>query len=192
MESSYYSEDELKSIGFKKIGTNVRISRKVSIYGTENMILGNNIRIDDFCVLSGRIILGNHIHIAVYSCIFGGNEGVWIEDFAGVSSRCAIYAISDDYTGEYMTNPTVSEKYTNIIDKKVRIGRHVDIGTGSTILPGVEIGEGCSFGAMTLVTQSTKPWGFYMGYQCIRVKERSKKLLELERKLLREEANDKK
>lgn len=148
------------------------------------MSFGNNVRIDDYCVLSGKITISNYVHIAVFSCIFGGSEGVVFEDFSGLSSRCAVYATTDDYSGEYMTNPTVPSEFTNIITGKVVIGRHVDVGTGSTILPGVEIGEGCAFGAMTLITKSTKPWGFYMGYQCMRIKERSQHVLELEQKLI--------
>ncbi len=33
---------------------------------------------------------------------------------------------------------------------------------------------------MTLATKDTKPWGIYLGYQCIRIKERSQKMLELD------------
>lgn len=187
METSFYTQEELRQLGFLSIGENVKISKKTSIYGAEKMSIGSNVRIDDFTVLSGRITIGNYVHIAVLCGVFGGEEGVVFEDFSALSSRCAVYAATDDYSGEYMTNPTVPEEYLNIIQKKVIIGKHVDIGTGSTVLPGVSIAEGCSFGAMTLIAKSTSPWGFYMGYQCIRVKERSRNVLELEKKLLTKE-----
>ena len=61
--SSFFSESELKAIGFLKYGKNVLVSRKASIYNPEQMILGDNIRIDDFCILSGNIKLGSYIHI---------------------------------------------------------------------------------------------------------------------------------
>ena len=48
MTTSFLSKDELTKIGFKKIGKNVFLSRKASIYGPENMEIGNNVRIDDF------------------------------------------------------------------------------------------------------------------------------------------------
>lgn len=187
---SFYSKEELDRIGFLHVGENVKISRHVTIYSAQKMSIGNNVRIDDFSVLSGKISIGNNVHIATHNVVMGGTEGVEFEDFSGVSSRCAIYATTDDYSGEYMTNPTVPEQYTNIISSKVVIGKHVDIGTGSTVLPGVHIAEGCSFGAMTLISKSTKPWGFYMGYQCVRVKERSNKVLELERKYLFENSRE--
>ncbi|MCB6803967.1 hypothetical protein LI178_31950, partial [Enterocloster bolteae] len=53
----------LKAIGFLKYGKNVLVSRKASIYNPEQMVLGDNIRIDDFCILSGNIKLGSYIHI---------------------------------------------------------------------------------------------------------------------------------
>ncbi|MFT4144621.1 MAG: acyltransferase [Mobilitalea sp.] len=182
--NSFYSEDELKEIGFAQIGTNVLISKKTSFYGTDKMTIGSNVRIDDYCVLSGKIDIGNYVHIAVFNAIFGGVDGIVFEDYSGISSRCAIYATTDDYSGEFMTNPTIPPEYTNVINKRVEVGKYVVIGTGSTVLPGVIIGEGCSFGAMTLITRNTEPWGFYMGLQCIRLKERSKKLLDYEKKLM--------
>lgn len=185
MDNSFYTEEELKAIGFKEYGKNVLISRKASIYGPEKMQIGNNVRIDDFTVLSGKIVIGNYVHIAAQSLIFAGQAGVYFEDFSTVSSRCAIYAKTDDYSGEYMTNPTVPSGFTNVIEKKVVIGKHVVIGTGSTVLPGVNIGEGCSFGAMSLIIRNTEPWGVYVGQPCVRLKERSKKLLLYEEKLKR-------
>lgn len=187
MSTSFYTQKELLEIGFASVGEDVLISRKVSIYGASQIAIGNHVRIDDFTVLSGKITIGNYVHIAVFCAVFGGEEGIVFEDFSALSSRCTVYATTDDYSGEYMTNPTVPEKYLNIIQKKVIIGRYVDVGTGSTVLPGVTIAVGCSFGAMTLIAKDTKPWGFYMGYQCVRVKERSQRILELEQKLIAEE-----
>lgn len=179
METSFYTQEELEEMGFAHVGQDVLVSRKTSIYGAAKIRLGNHVRIDDFCVLSGKLTFGDHVHIAVMTCLFGGNAGITFGDFSAVSSRCALYAVTDDFSGEYMTNPTVPAEYTNVTEAAVVVGKHAIIGTGSTVLPGVEIGEGCAFGAMTLVTKSTPPWGFYMGYQCVRLKERSKKLLEL-------------
>lgn len=180
MVTSFYTEEELKDMGFAHVGHDVLISRKAGIYGAKDIWIGNHVRIDDFCLLSGKITFGNYIHVAVMTCLFGGNAGIIFEDYSGISSRCAVYAASDDYSGDYMTNPTVPDKFTNVIEAEVVIGKHVDIGTGSTILPGVTIAEGCALCAMTLATKDTKPWGIYMGYQCIRVKERSRELLKFD------------
>ena len=43
---------ELRKIGFKNFGKQVFINRNVSIYHPHNIAIGNNVRIDDFCILS--------------------------------------------------------------------------------------------------------------------------------------------
>lgn len=48
----FYSREQLEKIGFKSLGKNVLISDKSSIYSPENISIGNNVRIDDFCILS--------------------------------------------------------------------------------------------------------------------------------------------
>ena len=181
--SSFYDEQELQQIGFKSIGKNVLISRKTSIYGAQNITIGNNVRIDDFCVLSGNIKIGNNVHIAVAALLFAGDAGIEMRDFSGLSSRSAIYAVSDDYSGAYMTNPTVPDETRNIISGKVVIGKHVVIGTGTTILPGVIVADGCSVGAMSLINKSTEPYKIYVGIPAKAICERKRNFEIMEQKL---------
>jgi acetyltransferase-like isoleucine patch superfamily enzyme len=181
-----YSEEELKNIGFKSIGNNVRISKKASIYSPNLISIGSNVRIDDFCVLSGEISIGSNIHIAVYSGLFGGREGIFIEDYSNISSKVTIYAISDDYSGETMTNPTIPEKYKNVQEEKVIIEKHVIIGSGCVVLPGVRLKEGSAFGAMSLINKSVTSWSINAGIPIRKIKNRSKNLLNLEREFLNE------
>lgn len=185
MDNGFYTESELTNMGLKSYGKNVLISRKASIYVPSKIVIGDNVRIDDFCQLVGKIKIGNYVHIGMSSYITGGEEGVIMEDFSGLSSRCAIYAQSDDYSGNYLTNPTVPSEYTNVTNKQVMLNKHVIVGTGSTILPGVNIGEGVAVGAMSLVSKSLNAWGIYAGIPCKFVKERSRKLLSLEKEMER-------
>lgn len=186
--SSYYSEEELKDFGFASFGTNIHLSRKASVYGAENITLGSNIRIDDFCILSGRITVKSHVHIAAYCGLFGGTEGITLCDFANISSRVCIYAVSDNFSGSSMTNPTVPDKYKMLINQAVIINKHVIVGSGSTILPGVILGEGTAVGAMSLVNESTLEWSIYAGITAKRIKERKKNPLDLEKDFLNENA----
>lgn len=180
---SFYSEEELKQLGFKSMGAHVQLSRKASIYGAENISLGDHVRIDDFCILSGKISMGNHVHIAAYCALYGGTSGIEMCDYTCISSRGAVYAISDDYSGNALTNATISSKFRNVIEEKVIIEKHALIGTGCTVLPGVIIGEGASVGSMSLINHSLDGWGIYGGIPCKKIKERSKKLLEFEQEL---------
>ncbi len=181
---SYYTEDDLIEMGFKHVGKNVKISKKASFYYPQDIILGDNCRVDDFCVLSGKIKLGRNVHIAVFCNLAGGDEGIEMEDFSTLAYFCNVFTRSDDYSGETMTNATVPNEYKNVKKAPVRIGRHVIVGTGSTIFPGVHVREGCSIGAYTLVTKSTEPWKIYIGIPAKPLKERKKDLLILEKKFL--------
>ena len=180
--TSFYTEKELQSIGLGSYGTNVLISRKASIYGAETIRIGSNVRIDDFCILSGKITIGNYIHIAPYTALYGGDKGIVIQDFANISSKIAIYSISDDYSGETMTNPMVPDKYKNIQSEEVIIERHVILGSGCVVLPGVVLKEGSSFGVMTLINRSSEPWSINVGIPFRKIKERSREILNLEEK----------
>lgn len=183
MTTSFYTESELRELGIREIGNNVLISKKASLYGVQNLKIGNNVRIDDFCILSGKITIGSYIHISAYTALFGGQEkGIVVEDYATISSRCAIYALTDDYSGNSMTNPMVPNEYRNVVEEKVKIRKYAIIGTGCTILPGVTIGEGTAVGAMSLVNKSIDKWGIYVGIPCKKIRERSREMKEKAKK----------
>lgn len=178
--NSFYSEDELKKLNIGKLGNNVLISKKASIYGSESIKIGNNVRIDDFCILSGKIEIGDYVHISAYTSLFGGRtEGIVMDSYTTISSRCAIYALTDDYSGEYMTNSVIPTEYKNVCEKRVNIKRFAIIGSGCTVLPGVTIKEGVAVGAMSLINRDLEGWGVYIGIPCKKLKERSKNMLEL-------------
>lgn len=186
--NSFYSQKELREIGFKEIGEeDILISRKCSIYGAENISIGNHVRIDDFCILSGNISIGNHVHIAAYTSLFAGDIGIVFKDFTGISARGTIFAVSDDYSGEYLSNPTVPLEYRGLKEGTVVLEECALVGAGCTILPGVTIHEGTSVGSMSLVIKSLAPWGIYVGIPCKRIKERKKNLLLLKEELLEKE-----
>ncbi len=176
--NSYYTEEDLALMGFKSIGKNVLISKRASFYGRENISLGNNVRIDDFCILSGNIKIGNNVHIAAY-CGLYGRFGIYMEDYTGLSIRCTLLSASDDFSGEYLVGPTIEPYKTNVTGGEITLRKHVIIGLHSVVLPNVHIGEGTVVGAMSLVNKNLKEWGVYFGVPVKRINERSKKLLRL-------------
>ena len=189
LKSTYLTEIDLKDFGFKSIGKNVRISSDARIYGQENISIGNNVRIDDFTILSamnGYINIGNYVFIARNSHL-SGFLGIEMHDFSSMAANTVIYSASDDYNGDYLTAQAIPPKYTAHIGGPVIIGKHVIIGSSCNILGPANIGEGCSIGGMTLVHNELLPWGVYVGIPCRRLKERRKGLLELEKQFLKEE-----
>jgi galactoside O-acetyltransferase len=112
-----------------------------------------------------------------------------MDDFSGLSQGVKIYTRTDDYTGEYLTNPTVPEKYTGATCGSVVLEKHVIVGAGCVILPKVLVAEGSSIGALSLVTKSLDAWGVFAGSPARRLKSRSKRLLDLEAELRKEIAD---
>lgn len=177
---AYLSEQQLEVMRFKRIGSNVRISDKASVYNPESIEIGDNSRIDDFCVISGNVTIGRNVHIAVFCNVAGGEQGVFLDDFSGLAYGCQVFSQSDDYSGRSLTNPTVPDEYKFETKASVRLERHVIIGANSIILPGVTIAEGSSVGAMSMVTKSTLAWSVYFGVPARKIKDRSKDLLKME------------
>jgi acetyltransferase-like isoleucine patch superfamily enzyme len=183
---AYLSATQLNELGFKKLGKEIKISDKASIYNPEMMELGDFTRIDDFCVISGRVIFGKYNHITPMCLVAGGEPGIEFADFCTLAYGVKIFAQSDDYSGATLTNSLVPKKFKNEKFAKVILERHVIVGAGAVVMPGVTITEGCSVGAMALLTKSTEPWGIYAGVPAVRVKERKQDLLDLEKQFLGE------
>jgi acetyltransferase-like isoleucine patch superfamily enzyme len=178
MQSSFYTSEELIAIGFKSVGQKVLISRFAHFYGIESIEIGNNVRIDDFCILSGKIKLGNYIHLSAYTALYG-RFGIEMDDYSGLSPRCTIFSATDDFSGDFLIGPIIDTKYTNVTGGKVSIGKYSQLGSGCTVFPGVSIGEGVAVGAMSLVLHNLDAWKIYKGIPAVFFKERSKKLLDL-------------
>jgi len=180
------SQKELIQVGFLSIGENVKVSDRASFYNASKISLGDNVRIDDFCVLSagsGGIKIGDYVHIAVYSSLIGAGE-ITISDFCNISSRVSIYSSNDDYSGATMTNPTLPDQYTGVTHAPVFLDKHVIVGSGSIILPSVTLEKGVAIGALSLVTKNCDAFGIYAGNPIRRIKDRQCDLLELEKAFL--------
>lgn len=176
----------IRQIGFKKTGKNIHISDKASFYNAGNISIDDHARIDDFCVISageGGIFIGKYVHIAVFVSLIGGGK-ITLSDFSGLSSRTSIFSSNADYSGKFLTNPTVADEFTRVTHSDVHLGRHVVIGSGSVILPGITLEEGAVVGSLSLVKDNCKSFGIYAGIPAKYIKQRSNNLLELEKEFL--------
>ncbi len=176
VKTSFYTQEELDEIGFKSVGSNVKISRFAHIYSAEHIVIGNNVRIDDFCILSGKITIGSNIHISAYVALYGA-EGIEIDDYSGISPMSVVYSAMDDFSGDYLIGPIHPEGATNVTGGLVKIERYVQIGSNTVVFPDLKIGEGVVVGACSLVRHSIEPWGIYCGIPVKRLKARKKDLL---------------
>ena len=163
------SYDILKN---KKIGKNVIIRDTVIIYPFEDIEIGDYSRIEDFSkiVVGKGVKLGRYNHVNLFCSITGG-EGYRANDFVTFSPNCHILTRSDDYING-VGSPFPGRR---CICGEVIVERYVILGTGTTVLPGVTIGEGAATGAFTLVTKDLEPWTLYIGIPARKYKMRNKK-----------------
>lgn len=176
-------QSAVSRLGFAAVGSGVAISDRASFYNCSNISLGDNVRIDDFCVLSagaGGIAIGRHVHLSVYSSLVGAGL-IELDDFCNLSSRVSVFSSTDDYSGEFMTNPTVPAQFTGVKSADIKFGRHVIVGCGSVIIPGATLEEGVAIGALSLVRERCAAFGVYGGVPARLLKERKRDLLDKEK-----------
>lgn len=183
--SSFLDRAALADMGFAALGEDVKISAIARFYGAERIHIGNHVRIDDFCILSAGeegIRIGDYVHLAPYAFAVG-HAAIDLEDYTCLSWQAGIFSSSDDFSGRWMTNPTVPEAFRRPKHAPARLRRHALVGAGSLILPGVTVGEGAAIGAQSLVTKDCEPFMIYAGVPARPIKARRRDLLELEREL---------
>lgn len=173
---SFYSKEELTDIGLKSFGENVLISRKCSIYGASRITIGDNVRIDDFCILSGLITIGSNIHISAFCALYGA-KGIELCDYTGLSPRSILFSAMDDFGGDYLIGPVHDFSKTNVQGGRIILNKYSQMGANTIVFPNVEIGEGAVTGAFTLVTKSLDPWTVNVGIPSRIIRRREQGLL---------------
>jgi acetyltransferase-like isoleucine patch superfamily enzyme len=127
-----------------KLGSNVRLSRFINLYGCR---IGDDTKIGAFVEIQKNALVGSRCKISSHTFIC---EGVVIEDAVFIGH--GVTFINDSYPRA--TNP--SGELQGESDWKVeptRVKRGASIGSGSTILSNVVIGENAIVGAGSVVTR---------------------------------------
>jgi acetyltransferase-like isoleucine patch superfamily enzyme len=127
-----------------KLGKDVRIFEFVNLYGCE---IGDETRIGAFVEIQRGAKLGRRVKVSSHTFIC---EGVELEDHVfvghGVIFTNDLYPRAVNPAGELQT-----ERDWKVVPTFVRRG--ASIGSGSTILCGIEIGEDAIVGAGSVVTR---------------------------------------
>lgn len=127
-----------------RLGENVRLSRFVNLYGCE---VGSNTKIGAFVEIQKNAKVGSNCKISSHTFIC---EGVRIEDNVFIGH--GVTFINDSYprattgSGELQTEADWSVE-------KTLVRKGASIGSGSTILSKVTIGEDAIVGAGSVVTK---------------------------------------
>ena len=187
--SDYFSLKAIKKLKLKNVGKNVKISETCKFYGSEFIEIKDNVRIDAYTVITAGpelVKIGSYVHIGV-NCYIHGRFGIHFRDYSAISSGTRVYSSSDDFSGGYMTNPTIPRKFVKPFEKKVVIGKFVNVGSNAVIMPGSVLEEGCVVGALSFVNKKKlNKWTIYFGSPVIALLKRKKNILNLEKKLKKE------
>jgi len=169
MNNSLLSKDDLKKIGFKSIGENLKISKNITIVGPENISIGSNTRIDDYTIISaaeGNLSIGSEVHVGGQSYL-GCAGGITIKNKINIAQGVKMYSKINDYLNFDGTN--------KIILNPIEIQDYAIIGAGTVIIGESIIFEGSVVGSLSFVKNNLEPWSVYAGNPIKFIKKRIKK-----------------
>jgi acetyltransferase-like isoleucine patch superfamily enzyme len=127
-----------------KIGKNVKLSKFINLYGCE---IGDHTKIGAFVEIQKNAHIGKNCKISSHSFIC---EGVSIED--GVFIGHSVTFINDSYPRAVNGDGELQTEQDWIVERTL-VRKGASIGSGSTILSNVEIGEHAIVGAGSVVTK---------------------------------------
>lgn len=182
--ADFLSPNELARLPLAACGESVLIDRTSHIIGVENLSLGSHVRIDanTIIVASGPVRIGSFVHVAA-NCYLEGRAGIELADFCNLSSYVSLHSVSDDFSGRSLTNPMTPEALKTLVTGAIVLERHVAVGAKSTLLPGVQVGEGGVVGAHSLVRENVLAWQIVAGVPARPIRERARDLLALEARM---------
>jgi acetyltransferase-like isoleucine patch superfamily enzyme len=176
--SNCYSLKYLKKIGVNLLGSNIKISKYARIYNPKNLTIHDNVRIDDFTILSGNglINIGNYVHISSGVLMLSGTN-IICSNYSNIASGVKLYGKTDDFSGNYMMGPCYPSIYTNVKKGDIILEPHVILGASSIVLPNITLKEGTAIASFSLVNKDTESWKLYGGIPINILKKREKNCL---------------
>ena len=127
-----------------KLGKNVKLSKFINLYGCE---IGENTKIGAFVEIQKNAKVGRNCKISSHTFIC---EGVEIED--GVFVGHSVIFINDSYPRATGSDGQLQTEKDWKVERTL-VKRGASIGSGSTMLSNVTIGENALVGAGSVVTR---------------------------------------
>src|SRR5215471_17126496 len=131
-----------------KLGTNVRLSKFINLYGCE---IGDETKIGAFVEIQKNASVGKRCKISSHTFIC---EGVTIEDNVFIGH--GVMFVNDMYPRATAAGGTLQTEQDWKVEKTL-VKQGASIGTGVTVLANVTIGEEAIVGAGAVVTRDVPP-----------------------------------
>ncbi len=137
-----------------RLGQNVKLANFINLYGCS---IGDNTKIGTFVEIQKNASIGNNCKIQSHSFVC---EGVTIEDdvFIGHS----VTFINDKYPRATDAAGSLQTEADWVVVPTV-VKKGASVGSGSTILCNITIGEGAIVGAGSVVTKDVPPGAIVAG-----------------------------
>ena len=181
----YYTDWEIEAMGFMYIGKHVKIARTCIIHDPSEIAIGNYSQVQDLCILTGEISIGEFCDIGS-KVHLSGHSTIIMNDFSCVAENSAIFTESADYSGRSLFGAPIPKSYRDDIEGTVILEKFAIVGWGCFVMPGAYLAEGTIIGAMSLAKDKYEPWKMYGGVPAKYIKDRERKIID-EAKRLRNE-----
>jgi acetyltransferase-like isoleucine patch superfamily enzyme len=136
------------------LGKDVKLSKFINLYGCT---IGDNTKIGAFVEIQKNAIVGKNCKISSHTFIC---EGVIIEDDVFVGHNVAF--INDSYPRATTAGGTLQTEADWKVEPTI-VKKGASIGSGTTILANVTIGENAIVGAGSVVTKDVPPYAIVAG-----------------------------
>ena len=160
------------SVKFKSVGRSFGVGRRLNLLGGEHIQLGNSVSIGNYCVLTAW----DHYGSCKFSPCITIGDNCCIGEYNHITSINSIQIGNGILTGRWVTitdNSHGCSDYNDMLklpisrnlisNGPVKIGNNVWIGDKATILPNVNIGDGCIIAANTVVTKDVPSYSVVVG-----------------------------
>ena len=178
---------------FAEIGYGVVFGRNMVIRHPHKMKIGNNVVIDDNCVLDAKgcqgtdFVIGDNV-ILSRGCILSAKDGkLSIGDNTNFGANCLIYAVKELNIGSdtlfaaqcyvggsmyYFDRPDIPPIQQGSYANGVSIGDGCWLGAGVKVIDGVKVGDGVILGTGAVVNKDIEPFSVAVGVPAKVIKKR--------------------
>lgn len=158
-----WNEEIKKTLG--GCGENVFIGHNTMFTAPEKVFLGDNVRIDPFCLITTSLITGKNIQICSHAVLGGGSQHqITLCDWSFIGYGSKLFCASEDYSG---VHGAVNDFWgdNKIYRGNIVFNKHSGIASDVIVMPGVQLPEGCNIGAKSFVYKSTDliEWSTFIG-----------------------------
>lgn len=176
-----------------KVGRNVAFGVNVAIRHPGKILIGDNVVIDDMCVLDAKgennrgLRIGNGVFIGRGTILTCHNGDIVIEDNCNIGFNCVIsslgsivikknnlmaaccYLVGGNHDSDRLDIPILFQGRSA---QGIVLDENIWLGAGVKVLDGVTIGRDCIIGAGAMVNENIPAWKIAVGTPAKVVKDR--------------------